>query len=230
MRDGTAEEYALIEGREAAYNRTLYLRVLDAVRALGAAEADPGYAVSRLAHSLQSATRAERDGRPADYVVAALIHDIGDGLAPYSHGSYAAAVLRPFVSEELCWIVSHHPLFQLHYYGPQTGDDVNAREAYRGHPWFDATVEFCERYDENCFDPDYDWLPLEHFAPAAEEVFSRGPMAPKPLPQARTLPDLDAGRAERPVSAASRPQGSARRPGRTRPDVAHGTGVARKLP
>ena len=121
MRDGTAEEYALIEEREAAYNRELYLRVLDAVRVLGAAEADPGYAVSRLAHSLQSATLAERDGRPADYVVAALIHDIGDGLAPYSHGSYAAAVLRPLVSEELCWIVSHHPLFQLHYYGAQTG-------------------------------------------------------------------------------------------------------------
>ena len=127
MRDGTAEEYALINRREAAHNRTLYLRVLDAVRALGAAEADPGYAVSRLAHSLQSATRAERDGRPIDYVVAALIHDIGDGLAPYSHGSYAAAVLRPFVSEELCWIVSRHPLFQMHYHGAQTGDDVNAR-------------------------------------------------------------------------------------------------------
>jgi predicted HD phosphohydrolase len=112
MRDGTAEEYALINAREAAYNRTLHLRVLDAVRALGAAEPDPGYAVSRLAHCLQSATRAERDGRPVDYVVAALIHDIGDGLAPYSHGS---------------------------------------------------------------FDPGYDWLPLEHFAPAVQEVFSRKP-------------------------------------------------------
>ncbi len=101
-------------------------------------------------------------------MVAALIHDIGDSLAPYSHGSFAAAVLRPFVSEELCWIVSHHPLFQLYYYGAKTGDDPNAREAYRGHPWFEATVEFCERYDENCFDPGYDWLPLEHFAPAVE--------------------------------------------------------------
>jgi predicted HD phosphohydrolase len=175
MRDGTPAEYARIAEREATYNRTLYLRVLGAVRALGAADSDPGYAVSRLEHSLQSATRAERDGRPVDYVVAALVHDIGDGLAPYSHGSYAAAVLRPFVSAELCWIVSHHPVFQMHYYGAQTGDDVNAREAFRGHPWFDATVEFCERYDENCFDPDYDWLPLEHFATAAEEVFSRGP-------------------------------------------------------
>ncbi|MGD0515788.1 MAG: hypothetical protein ABSA29_20980 [Terriglobales bacterium] len=84
-------------------------------------------------------------------------------------------MLRPFVSEELCWIVSHHPLFQMYYYGAATGDDANARDAYRGHPWFDDTVEFCERYDENCFDPGYDWLPLEHFAPAVEEVFSRKP-------------------------------------------------------
>lgn len=108
-------------------------------------------------------------------LVAALIHDIGDDVARYSHGSYAAAVLRPFVSEELCWIVSHHPVFQMYYYDTQTGDDVNAKEAYRGHPWFDATVEFCEHYDENCSDPDYDWLPLEHFARAVHDVFSRQP-------------------------------------------------------
>src|ERR1700678_4602151 len=174
MRDGTAEEFALIDAAETEYARTLPTRVLEAVRALETGGAQ-GYAISRLEHSLQSATRAERDGRPVDYVVAALVHDIGDGLAPYSHGSYAASVLRPFVSEELCWIVSHHPLFQMFYYADQTGEDVNARETYRGHPWFDAAVEFCERYDENCFDPDYDWLPLEHFAPAVEEVFSREP-------------------------------------------------------
>jgi predicted HD phosphohydrolase len=134
-----------------------------------------GYAVSRLEHSLQAATRAERDGKSVDYVVATLIHDIGDSLAPYSHGSYAAAVLRPFVSEELCWIVSHHPLFQMFYYGPNMGGDKHARDQFAGHPWYGATVEFCERYDENCFDPGYDWLPLEHFAPAVEEVFSREP-------------------------------------------------------
>jgi len=109
------------------------------------------------------------------YVVAALVHDIGDSLAPYSHGSYAAAVLRPFVSEELCWVISHHPLFQMYYYGPHMGGDKHSRDQFRGHPWFDATVEFCERYDENCFDPDYDWLPLAHFAPAVEEVFTREP-------------------------------------------------------
>jgi len=136
----------------------------------------PGTRSAGSRNSLQSATRAERDGRPADYVVAALLHDIGDGLATYSHGSYAAAVLRPFVSAELCWVVSQPPsCSKMHYYAPRPGDDVNAREAYLGPPWFDATVEFCERYDENCFDPDYDWLPLEHFAPAVEEVFCRAP-------------------------------------------------------
>jgi predicted HD phosphohydrolase len=175
MQDGTAEEYAIIEAAEAESAFSLPGRVLDAVRALddgGAA----GYAVTRLEHSLQSATRAERDGQPVDYVVAALVHDIGDGLAPYSHGSYAAAVLRPFVSEELCWIVDHHPLFQMYYYAPHMGGDRGARDQFAGHPWYAATVEFCERYDENCFDPDYDWLPLDHFVPAVESVFRREPM------------------------------------------------------
>jgi len=174
MQDGTAEEFALIHAGETEYARTLHVRVLDAVRSLETGGA-AGYAVSRLEHSLQSATRAERDGKPPGYVVAALVHDIGDSLAPYSHGSYAAAVLRPFVSEELCWVISHHPLFQMYYYGPHMGGDSRARDQFRGHPWFDATVEFCERYDENCFDPDYDWLPLAHFAPAVEEVFTREP-------------------------------------------------------
>ena len=139
MRDGTAEEFALIHAGETEYASGLPGRVLGAVRSLETGGA-PGYAVNRLEHSLQSATRAERDGKPVDYIVAALVHDIGDSLAPYSHGSYAAAVLRPFVSEELCWIVSHHPLFQMYYYGPHMGGDKHARDEFAGHPWFDATV------------------------------------------------------------------------------------------
>jgi predicted HD phosphohydrolase len=175
MQDGTAAEFALIQAGEAHYAGTLHLRVLQAVRSLATGGA-PGYAINRLEHSLQSATRAERDGKPVDYVVAALVHDIGDSLAPYSHGSYAAAVLRPFVSAELCWIVSHHPLFQMYYYAPHMDGDKHARDQFRDHPWFAATVEFCERYDENCFDPEYDWLPLEHFAPHVADVFSRAPV------------------------------------------------------
>src|ERR1700753_3506159 len=117
MQDGTAAEYAVIAAAEDASAAGLPARVLDAVRALDDG-GTAGYAVTRLEHSLQSATRAERDGRPVEYVVAALVHDIGDGLAPYSHGSYAASVLRALVSDEQCWIVSHHPLFPMYYYGP----------------------------------------------------------------------------------------------------------------
>jgi predicted HD phosphohydrolase len=173
LTEATKEDFELCAADLDADARELPDRILAAVKAL---EVHQGpIQVNRMEHSLQSATHAYNDGREEDYVVAALVHDIGDSLAPYSHGSYSAAVLRPFVSEELCWIIAHHPLFQMYYYGPHMGGDKDARERFRGHPWFDAAVEFCERYDENCFDPAYEWLPLEHFAPAVAEVFSREP-------------------------------------------------------
>jgi len=176
MQDGTAEDYAIIEPLEAEYNAKLPDRVLSAVADL--AHGLDGYPVDRTTHSLQSATRALRNGEDTDYVVAALVHDIGDPLAPYSHGALAAAVLRPFVSERLCWIVSHHPVFQMYYYAPHMGAVRDARERYRDSPWYDDAVYFCENYDENCFDPRYPALPLEHFAPMVTEVFSRKPRYP----------------------------------------------------
>jgi predicted HD phosphohydrolase len=174
MRDATAADYEIIHRYEDEFLAGLPDRVLAAVEALGEGGVG-GYAVSRLEHSLQSATRAERDGRDEQYVVACLVHDIGDGLAPHTHGSLAADVLRPFVSERLTWIVEHHPVFQQHYYGAAAGLDPDARERYRGHQFFDDTVEFCERYDECCFDPDYPSLPLERFVPALRRVFSQEP-------------------------------------------------------
>jgi predicted HD phosphohydrolase len=174
MQDGTATDYAVIEAAEASFDQGLADRVLDAVRALEA-HGLGGYPVSRAEHCRQSATRALRDGRPTEYVVAALIHDIGDPLAPYSHGSYAAAVLRPFVSDRLAWMIEHHPVFQMYYYAPHMGGVKDARERYRGHEWFADTAEFCELYDENCFDASYDSLPLEDFEPLVREVFSREP-------------------------------------------------------
>jgi predicted HD phosphohydrolase len=176
MQDGTAADYAIIEPFERAYNAQLADRVLGAVADL--AGGLDGYPVDRTTHSLQSATRALRGGEDTDYVVAALVHDIGDPLAPFSHGSLAAAVLRPFVSERLCWIVAHHPVFQMYHYAPHMGGVRDARERYRDHPWFDDAVYFCEHYDDNCFDPGYPTLPLEHFAPLAREVFSREPRYP----------------------------------------------------
>lgn len=182
MQDGTAQDYALIEQAEATYVAELPARVLGAVRALAVDGLD-GYPVDRTHHSLQSASRAVRDGRDTDYVVAALVHDIGDPLAPFSHGSLSAAVLRPFVRPQLTWIIEHHPVFQMYYYAPHMGGTKDARERYRGHEWFDDTVEFCERYDENCFDPAYPVLPLEHFEPMVQEVFSRPPAFPETRPQ-----------------------------------------------
>jgi predicted HD phosphohydrolase len=170
MAEGTKADYDLLARYEEEYMRTLPDRLLEALEGLRTSFA--GYQVSRYEHSLQSATRALRDGRDDEYVVAALLHDIGDELAPYTHGEMAAAVLRPFVRPEVCWAVKYHGLFQMYYYGATTGDDPNGRDAYRDNPYFDACVEFCEQYDQNCFDPDYDWLPASEFEPAVRRVIA----------------------------------------------------------
>src|SRR5436309_2610132 len=170
MEDGTAEDYALLESFEVAFMKGLsgrLLRALDGLRG-----SFDGYQVSRYEHSLQAATRAHRDGRDEEYVVATLLHDIGDELAPYTHGEMVAAVLKPYVRPELCWVVKHHGLFQMYYYAHHSGGDRNARDRYRDHQWFDACAEFCEKYDQNCFDPAYDSLPVEEFEPMVRRVFA----------------------------------------------------------
>jgi len=170
MADGTREDYELLERLEAPYVAALPDRLLAAVDALE--HSFSGYQVTRREHSLQSATRARRDGRDEEYVVAALLHDIGDELAPYTHGEMVAAILRPFVREELCWVIAHHGLFQTYYYAHHSGGDRHARERHRDHPHYAACVEFCERYDQNCFDPGYPSLGLETFAPLVRSVCS----------------------------------------------------------
>jgi predicted HD phosphohydrolase len=170
MADGTRADYELLERLEAGYLAALPDRLLAAVRAL--AQSFSGYRVTRYEHSLQSATRALRDGRDDEYVVAALLHDIGDELAPHTHGEMVAAVLRPFVRDELCWVIHHHGLFQTYYYAHHYGGDRNVRDRYRGHPYYDACVEFCELYDQNCFDPAYAPLPLERFEPLVRATFA----------------------------------------------------------
>jgi predicted HD phosphohydrolase len=170
MDEATAADYELLARYEDEMLRELPDRLLEAVEALDRSYG--GYKVTRKEHSLQSATRAHRDGRDEEYVVAALLHDVGDVLAPHTHGEMMDAVLKPFVSEEIRWVVSHHGVFQEYYYGHLTGGDRDARERYRGHQWFDACAEFCERYDQNCFDPDYESEPLEFFEPIVRRVFA----------------------------------------------------------
>ena len=171
MRHGSKADYDLLHDLERGYVAGLPDRVLASMRALD--DGLSGYQVSRLEHSLQAATRAEREGADIDWVVAALIHDIGDGLAPANHAQVAGAIIRPYVRAEVAWVVNMHGVFQMHYFGKHTGQDPDAREEYRDHPWFDSCERFCERWDEVSFDPSYVWLPLEHFEPALREVLAR---------------------------------------------------------
>jgi predicted HD phosphohydrolase len=170
MSDGTREEYQMIKGYGAEFLARQPDRIL---RALSEMETSiVGYQVSRYTHSLQTATRAHRDGHDEEYVVMAAVHDIGDGLAPLTHSEMIGAVLRPYVRPEVCWIAQHHGVFQLYFYAHHLDGDRNARETYRGHEWFDACAEFCEKYDQESFDPDYETLPIEFFEPMVRRVFA----------------------------------------------------------
>ncbi len=173
MEDGTREEYEFLHGLEAAYATGLVDRVLAYFRGLD--QTFEGYAVSRQEHGLQTATRALRDSAAEEMVVAALLHDIGDALAPYNHSAFAAAILKPYVSERTYWIVKHHGIFQAWYYAHHLGGDRNARDRFRDHPHYQAAVDFCHRWDQASFDPDYDTLPLEHFEPMVRRIFARPP-------------------------------------------------------
>ena len=173
MADGTREDYELLARCEEDFIAGLPERLLTALSDLG--DSFGGYKVSRLEHSLQSATRAYRNGEDEELVVAALLHDIGDVLAPYAHSEYAAAILRPYVSDKTYWIVKHHGLFQMYYYAHYFGKDRNVRERFKNHPYYQDTVRFCECYDQNCFDPDYSAESLAFFAPLVNRIFSRPP-------------------------------------------------------
>lgn len=168
MDEGTAEDFALLAARELAEKDELPDRILALLETLRTA--DTGYRVDRLEHSLQTATRALRDGADEQLVVCALLHDVGDLHAPDNHGAFAAAILEPYVSERIAWIVRHHGIFQGYHYFHHQGRDRNERERYRGHPWFDDCAAFCERWDQVSFDPAYDTLPLGTFAPMVRRV------------------------------------------------------------
>ena len=171
MENGTAEEYAFLNGLEDQFNADLPKRLIAALGSLNSSLS--GYQISRLEHSLQGATRAYLAGEDLEMVIAILFHDIGDELAPYSHSEMAAAILRPFISEKIYWIIKHHGVFQMYYYAHHSGGDRNARELFIDSPWYQDAIKFCHEYDQNCFDPDYESKPLEFFVPMINEFFSR---------------------------------------------------------
>ncbi len=171
MEDGTREEYEFLDRLEQEYTAGLPERIMDSMRKLE--NSLSGYRINRLQHCLQGATRAYRAGESDEMIVAVLLHDIGDDLAPYSHSEMAAAILRPFVSEKLYWIVKHHGVFQMYYYAHHCGGDRNSREMFKDSPWYQDAIDFCHNYDQNCFDPDYDSEPLEFFEPILRRVLSK---------------------------------------------------------
>ena len=161
--DSTQEEWAEIIRQLPLTQAMAGQNVIDQLRLL---ERDHGgFPVSRLEHSLQTATRAEEDGRDDEYVLCALIHDIGDTLAPYNHPSIAAGLLKPFVSEANHWMVEHHGIFQGYYFWHFLGADRNSRDVFRDSPYYEYTEEFCAKYDQTAFDPEYVSAPLAHYEP-----------------------------------------------------------------
>jgi len=173
MKDGTKEEYEFLRTQEHEFNTMTAERILREL-ASQAEDTIGGYKITRLQHALQSATRAERDNADQDWIVAALLHDIGDGLAPQNHDKMAAEIIRPFVREEVSWVVEHHGVFQMVYYAHHyEGWNQYEREKFSDNPYYQSCVDFCERWDQSSFDPDYDMHSLEHFEPMVREVFNR---------------------------------------------------------
>jgi len=175
MDQGTREDYLLLDSRWREHHGAAPLTEATLAHLKLLSGPKLGYPIDRYQHSLQSATRALRDGADEETVVCALLHDIGDTLAPDNHSELAAAVLRPYVSERNYWVIKHHGIFQGYYYWHHLGGDRDARERYHVHPHFEACADFCERWDQVSFDPDYDTLPLDAFEPMVQRLFTRPP-------------------------------------------------------
>ncbi len=173
MKDGTKEDYLLLNKHEKKFIESTANRIIKFMS--GLTKTLEGYKINRLEHSLQSATRALNDKADDEMIVAALLHDIGDELAPLNHSEYAAAVLKPYVSEKTHWIVEKHGEFQMYYYAHHLGGNKNQRDKYKGHKYYQDTLGFCENWDQKSFDPNFRSMSLKEFEPFVKKIFSRKP-------------------------------------------------------
>ena len=170
--ESTKEDWDLIMSQRGELEGSLPDRILEQMEHLR--NDYGGFPVDRLEHSVQTATRAERDGRDDEYVLCALLHDLGDPLAPYNHPEIAAAIVKPFVSEANHWMVEHHGIFQGYYFWHHIGLDRNTRDRFSGRQFYDRCEEFCAEYDGPAFDPKYQSNPIEHYEPLIRDVFGHG--------------------------------------------------------
>ena len=176
MKDGDEEDYHFLTKHEVEHTKGTADRLLKALVELD--QSLSGYKVTRLGHSLQSATRAFHGGADIDWILSALLHDIGDIYAPYNHDEYAASIIRPFVREQCTWVVEKHGIFQMLYYGEHIDSNPHKREKYRDHIYFQDCSDFCELCDQKSFDPNYYTKSVDFFAPMVSEVFARKPYDP----------------------------------------------------
>lgn len=183
LQDGTKEDIVLLYALADDATQDVPERILQTLEPLKSTF--EGYQISRYEHSLQAATRAYREGESDEMIIAALLHDIGDFFAPYNAAEMAAATIRPYVSEKTYWIVKHHAIFQKYYCAHYLGGDRFAREKHQDSPYYQATIDFCDRYDQNSFDPNYDTLPLSFFEPIVRKIFAQ------PRPQYQFIPKVD---------------------------------------
>mgnify|MGYP001815349602 FL=1 len=173
MKDGTAADFEIIRENDEVTARELPDRIIDHLKQM--ALDDGAYKISRLDHVLQCATRAQRDGADDDWVAAALVHDLGDVLAPFTHGQVAAEILRPFVKADVAWVVRNHGIFQMYYNKSLSHKERNSRDQFKDHTYYQLAVDFCEKWDQCSFDPHYPSEKLEFFTPLIKRVFSRVP-------------------------------------------------------
>ena len=173
MDEGTVEDYAYLRQINKPFHAATPERVLAHLEMLKTSFG--GQHVTRYEHSLQTASRAHHAGEGEEFVVAALLHDVGDLLAPENHADIAADIIRPFVSRYTFWMVKHHAIFQGYYFWDKVGKNKDERERFRDHPAFEMTERFCGEYDQRAFDPDYDTLAISEFKPMVDRVFSRTP-------------------------------------------------------
>ena len=170
MDESTQEQWAHIGAetmKRQQHGGELVLRLL---RSLG--EITDGFATDQLTHCLQTATRAERAGADREVVVASLCHDIGKAVSVPNHPRIAAEILKPYVRDDVYWMILVHQDFQGRHYYHHFGGDPNARDQYQGHPAYELAERFADEWDQAAFDPDYDTLPLEHFEPRLRELFA----------------------------------------------------------
>jgi predicted HD phosphohydrolase len=175
LEDFAIEDWTVMNRQRAEYQASEQATQVLRMLAASADDTTFGYMVNNYRHSLQSATMCLRDGRDEETIVVALLHDVGFITCPATHGSFAAELMSPYVSDQHYWMLQRHAIFQDIHAPTFPGVNVNARERWRGHPHFEWAAEFVAKYDQDATDPNYECAPLAHFEPMVRRIFARPP-------------------------------------------------------